>query len=80
MKQVKVLTVNDGNEQTLHNGNFLYIEEYVQTGEVISKYLNEGWEIVSVCKDYNPSIQGEDGYNFYKGGLTFILQREVENS
>ena len=75
MKQIKVIRVNDGNPNTLHNGNRLFIEEFETMESIINEYLSDGWEIIHVSNDCDPAIQEEGNYTFYKGGMTFVLQK-----
>ena len=76
MKSVKIITINDGKEEELANGDYFYAEEYPRTETMVAQYLNEGWTLIHVLKDYNPAIQGEGSYSFYKGGLTFIFEKD----
>ena len=76
MKAVKIITINDGNETELTNGDFFYAEEYPRTEAMVAEYLNDGWTLTHVLKDYNPAIQKDGVYSFYKGGLTFIFEKD----
>ena len=77
MKELKILTVNERKESMVTEKPFFIAYEKGKTEEYIQEYLNDGWKITSCFPVVNPSIQGEGGYNFYRGGITFILEREI---
>lgn len=77
MKECKIITINDGNAREIANGNRLFVEEFEAMEGIISELLNDGWKVVSFAPDFNPAIQESGNYSFYKGGLTFYLEREV---
>ena len=77
MKECKIITINDGNPREITNGNRLYVEEFDTTEGIISELINDGWKVVSFVHDFNPAIQETGNYSFYKGGLTFYLEREI---
>ena len=74
-KEIKVIHINDGSEKMLTNGNFHFAEEYGWTGEVISAYVNVGYQIVSITTDYSPYPERN---SFFKTGFNVILEREVK--
>lgn len=73
---IKVVTINDGQEEEIQNGNYLYVEELPRTAEILEGFLEDGWKILYAMKEYNPSIRKEGAYSFYKGGITFILEKD----
>ena len=77
MKECKIITINDGNAREIANGNRLFVEEFETTEAIIGDLINDGWKVVSFAPDYNPAVQDSGNYTFYKGGLTFYLEREV---
>ncbi|MBR4446660.1 MAG: hypothetical protein IKS37_12280 [Solobacterium sp.] len=77
MKEVRILTINDGKEEVLANGDYFYAETYPRTEAMVQEYLNDGWNLIHVMKDFNPAIQKEGNYTFYRGGITFMFEREV---
>ena len=77
MKECKVITINDGNAKELINENFLFVKEYGDTEKVIGELINDGWKVVSFAPDFTPALQKSGNFSFYKGGLTFYLEREV---
>jgi len=77
MKECKIITINDGNAREITNGNRLFVEEFETTEAIIGDLINDGWKVVSFAPDYNPAVQDDGNYTFYKGGLTFYLEREV---
>ena len=77
MKECRIITVNDGKERELSNGNYLYVCDYPATEKVVNEYLKEGWDIVHMTPVIDPAINREGDFTFYKGGYTFYLEREV---
>ncbi len=77
MKECKIITINDGNAKEITNGNLLFVEEFKATEKIIGELINDGWKVVSFAPDFNPAIQESGSFSFYKGGLTFYLEREV---
>ena len=76
MKQVKIITINDGQEKELRNGDWMYIEEYPRTEVIVAEYLNDGWTLAHVIPVFNPAEQGEGNLTFYRGGMTYIFVKE----
>ncbi len=76
MKKCKIITVHDGQPETIHNGNFLYVCEFNKAEEVIDDYLDQGYEVKSIVPEYNPAIQEDGVYSFYKGGFSVYLEKE----
>lgn len=77
MKECKLIHINDGNEETLQNGNYLFVEEFPRTAEIIAGYLNQGYEVKQIIPDVTPNILQEGAYTFYKGGIVVYLEREI---
>lgn len=76
MKECKVIHINDGNSEVITNGNRLFVEEFDRAGQILSEYLNEGWNIEQMLPCVTPS-QGRPGeYTFYNSGFTAVLVRE----
>ena len=76
MKQCKVLHVNDGNPSVLHDGNFLFVEEFSQAESVITEYLNDGWEVKQIIPDIDPNPVEIGSFPFYHTGFVVYLEKE----
>lgn len=77
MKEAKVIHINDGTSVELTNGNRHFAEEQSWAGNMLTMYLNAGYDIIGIIPDLTPSYEGEGGYNFYKTGFTAVMTREV---
>ena len=77
MKECKILHINDGNPEVLHNGDNLYIEELTVSEEILNELLEEGWEVKQMLPDFTPSILQKGCYSFYHTGFVVYLEREV---
>ena len=71
MKEIKIITVNDGKEEVLHNNNFFFVREEKNAEKYLEEFLKDGWTITHCFADYNPAIQEEGVYSFYKGGICY---------
>lgn len=78
MKECKIVQINDGNHVEIQNGNFLFVEEFPKTAEIINKYLAEGYEVKHIIPQFSPASQKSDGYSFYKDGIMLYLEKETE--
>lgn len=76
-KECKIIHINDGREETLFNGNFLFVEEWPATAQIIQKYLDAGYEVKKIIPDFTPAIQKEGSYSFYKTGMTVYFERNL---
>lgn len=77
-KECKIIHINDGSSQIQQNENFHFVEFFDWTAEYINHFLREGWEVKHMLPEVSPAIQGEEGgYNFYKSGWTFFLERDT---
>lgn len=76
-KEIKIITVNEGNRTAVRSEPWFTVVEAQKTSQCIQEYLSEGWRIVQAFPDYSPAIQQEGSYSFYKGGFTFLLERDL---
>lgn len=77
MKECRVIHIHDGDAQELTNGNWHTASEYEWAGNMLSLYLNAGYEIQHVIPEVCPAQQRPGCYSFYKDGFTVILVREA---
>ncbi len=75
MKKSVVIHINDGNPETLRNGERLLVERYYKTEEIIEQYLSEGFEVKHIIPDYTPAPADAD-IAFYKTGIIVYLEKE----
>lgn len=77
-KECKIIHINDGSSQVQQNENFHFVESFDWAAEYINRFLSKGWEVKHMVPEVSPAIQGEEGgYNFYKSGWTFFLERDI---
>lgn len=76
-KEIKIITINEGNKPTLRSEPWFTVIEAQKTAECVQEYLSKGWKIIHCFPDFNPAIQEEGVYTFYKGGFTFVMEREL---
>ena len=77
-KEMRILSINEG-DTTIHtNGNRRFVEEYTWSGTVLEMYLNVGYKIVKIVPDVTPAVNKPGNYTFYKTGFTVFLEREVK--
>lgn len=76
MKACKLVHIHGGNEVEVHNGNFLFVEEFPETDDIIQQYLAEGYEVKQIIPDVTPAIQEEGAFTFYKGGIVVYFEKE----
>ena len=80
MKKIaKLITVNDGKRKVVHNGDFLFVKNYLRTEKIISIFLSHGWTLKDIIQCVNPARQGEGEYTFYLGGWDLLFEKEVED-
>lgn len=77
MKKCILIHINDGNEEILKNGNRIFIERFIQTEEIIEKYLSQGYEVKQIIPDYSPAQQGDGNFTFYKGGINVYFEKDI---
>ena len=77
MTECKIITINDGKERQLTNGNYLYACDYPVLERYLNEYLEEGWKVIHMLPEFEPAINEKGNYSFYKGGYTFYLEREI---
>ena len=53
-KERKVVHINDGSKKILAHGEAYDAEEFVWAGEVLSTYVNAGFQVVFMMTDYTP--------------------------
>lgn len=73
----KLVSINDGENNEINNGNRLYIVNYPRTEKVIAAFLNDGWNLHSKEFRVVPSIQREGAYAFYLGGWDMLFVKEI---
>lgn len=76
-KEIKIITINEGNKPTIRSEPWFTVIEAEKTAECVQEYLRKGWKIIHCFPDFNPAIQKEGAYTFYKGGFTFVMEREL---
>ena len=79
MKECKVIRINDGLEDEIQNGEFMHILTQPRAEKLIEFFLDNGYEVKQMIRDFSPGMGGAGGYSFYRGGLIFYLEREVED-
>lgn len=77
MKTCKIITINDGRPKTLQNGDYMFIKEMPRAEKIIEGYINDGYEVKQIFSTYDPAVQGEGNYSFYKGGIIVYLEKEA---
>lgn len=76
---VKQIVINEGGDKTVYNGNFFMIEEYKKTEIILSKFLSDGWTLLSTSPMMNPAIQKQGVFSFYKHGSIYLFTKLVED-
>ena len=71
----KLVSINDGENNEINNGNRLYLVNYPRTEKIINAFLNDGWSLHSKEFRVVPSIQG--AYAFYLGGWDMLFVKEI---
>ena len=79
MKKCVLIHINEGHKDVLQNENFMFIERYTKTEEIIEQYLSQGYEVKQIIPEYSPEEQGEGNYTFYKSGVTIYFERNVSD-
>lgn len=77
MKTCKIISINDGKYKTIQNGDYMFIKEMPRAEKIIEEYINDGYEVKQIFSTYDPAIQEEGNYTFYKGGVIVYLEKEV---
>lgn len=77
MKTCKILKINDGKVKILKNEDYMFIQEMCRAEKIIETYINDGYEVKQIFSTYDPAIQEEGSYTFYKGGVIVYLEKEV---
>ncbi len=78
MKKVcRILHINDGNPETIQNGDFLLVQAFPKMESVLEEFLEEGYELKQIISDYSPAVNEEGNYTFYKSGIIAYLERSV---
>ena len=75
MKKCILIHINDGKAEELHNGDFMFVERFKKTEEIINKYLSQGYEVKQIIPNYSPSLQGEENFTFYEAGITIYFEK-----
>lgn len=73
------ITINDGKEQSVHNGDFLTVDIHPRIDAIVSAFLNDGFTLLKLTKNINPAIQKEGAFSFYKGGWDLLLTKVVDD-
>lgn len=77
MKECKVLHIHDGGAVTLQNGDRHLYEQYPWAEEVLTDFINQGYEVKQMIPQFSPAMQREGCWSFYKSGFIAYLEREV---
>ena len=80
MKECKIINSSDGQPEVLWNADFIMVESFRRTAKILNGYFADGWTVKSVRGDYDPSVQKEGVYSFYKHGNTFYMERAIDDS
>ncbi|MCD7809397.1 MAG: hypothetical protein LUH02_08645 [Erysipelotrichaceae bacterium] len=78
-KIVKIVHVNDGERQGMHNGNFMVVETYPRSEKIIEAFLNNNWTLMNRTQVIKPAIQESGVFSFYKDGWDLLFEKEVED-
>lgn len=73
----KLVSVNDGNDNEIHNGNLIYIVNYPRTEKILNAFLNDGWILHSKNFRVTPAIQKPGVYSFYLDGWDLLFVKEI---
>ena len=76
MRKCKIIHINDGRPENISNDDYYYEEGFPRVEACIDRYLAEGYEVKAVIPDVTPNILSEGCYTFFKGGMTFYLEKE----
>ncbi len=77
MKECKIVRMNDGLENELLNGEFMHILTLPREEKMIEFFLDLGYEVKQIVRDFSPGMARPGELPFYKSGLIFYLEREV---
>lgn len=75
MKECKVIHITDGTPEELEIDSRFYAEEYRSSGRLISRYLNDGYEIAQIIPDTTDISQS---LPYHKTGFTVFFVREKD--
>lgn len=62
----------------VQNGDYLLVEEFPRTAEIINKYLADGFNVKHIIPSFMPSVQETGNYTFYKDDIMIYLEREAD--
>jgi len=79
MKKCVLIHINDGNAKVLHNENFMFVEQFTKTEEIIEQYLSQDYEVRQIIPDYSPDLQGEGNLTFFKGGIIIYFEKNISD-
>ncbi len=72
MKRCRIIHINDGNPETINNGDWMFVESYTRAERILEEYINDGYEVKQMIPDITPADAG----GFYKTGFTVYLEKE----
>ena len=78
-KIVKIVHVNDGDSQVMHNGDFMFVETFPRGEKIIEAFMNNGWTLANRTQVNKPAIQKEGAYSFYMNGWDLLFEKETED-
>ena len=56
------------------------MEDYPWAEKIVNRYLEEGYEVKQMIPIFDPAIQREGVYTFYRSGFTLYLEKEGDTS
>ncbi|MCD7894555.1 MAG: hypothetical protein LUG60_12785 [Erysipelotrichaceae bacterium] len=78
-KIIKMVHVNDGENQVMHNGDYMFVETFPRSERIIEAFFNNGWTLVNRTQVIQPTIQKAGNYGFYKDGWDLMFEKEIED-
>ena len=73
----KLITIQDGQENMVQDGDWLYVSYYPKADAIIAEFLNDGWVLLDRTQRITPAMQGEGNFAFYMGGWDCLFSKEV---
>ncbi len=75
-KIIKMVHVNDGDSQVMHNGDFMFVETFPRGEKIIEAFMNNGWTLANRTQVIKPAIQKEGAYSFYMNGWDLMFEKK----
>ncbi|MBR2257509.1 MAG: hypothetical protein IJ899_09345 [Blautia sp.] len=76
---VKLVNLHDGNSIDHYNGKWFCIESYPRLEAIVAAFYDDGWELVNRTVQFNPALQEDGAFSFYRGGWDFLFKKQVED-